>query len=261
MTAKITKLPTSEKQIDKDRSNAQRSTGPRSGAGKAIAGRNALQHGLCAAETPVLPDEDAGVFRQYHQRLMAELAPRGMLEAAMVERIANLQWRLARAGGIEAAIFAVEHARRAHLLAESRCSEADPGSMPDWDQVRRYPPRGGVQFEDDEEPHVLAAVETWNTQLATYKKARAKRDVAREQYRSMTGAKTFDHLMDQPKRLENLTRYEINLYRQLEAALRQYWMVAGVRPRPADDAPEILQSAPADDDTAAPNVNGEALSD
>ena len=41
----------SEKQIAANRRNAQRSTGPRSAAGKAIASRNAFRHGLSSLPT------------------------------------------------------------------------------------------------------------------------------------------------------------------------------------------------------------------
>jgi hypothetical protein len=49
------------KQITANRKNAQKSTGPRSSAGKTKAARNALAHGLRAAEI-LLPDEDGKRF-------------------------------------------------------------------------------------------------------------------------------------------------------------------------------------------------------
>ncbi len=43
-------MKTTEKQIAANRRNAARSTGPISAAGKAIAARNSLKHGLLAQE-------------------------------------------------------------------------------------------------------------------------------------------------------------------------------------------------------------------
>ncbi len=249
MTAKISKFPTSAKQAAANRANARHSTGPRTLAGKAIAARNALAHGLCAAAMPVLPDEDAGVFKEFHRRLVEDLAPDGMLECGIVERIAVLQWRLARAGRIEAAIFALEHARRAHAQAKERVKETDPGSMPDWDWLRDNPPPGQIWIEDDDAPHVIEAAKDWNAEMATHKTSVLIRDAAWERYRGMTEAATFSHFMHQPQALETLSRYEIGLYRQLEAVLRQFWLVAGRRPRRPMEPPEIIQEAsPAPDD-------------
>ena len=48
----------SQKQIEANRRNAQRSTGPASELGKAVAKFNALKHGM-TADTAVLPYEDS----------------------------------------------------------------------------------------------------------------------------------------------------------------------------------------------------------
>ena len=219
--------------------------------------RNALRHGLCAAETPVLPDEDAGTFREFHRQVVEDLGPRGRVEAAMVERIATLQWRLARTGRIEAAIFAVEQARRTCELAETRAQEKHPGETPDWAWLRNNPPRSFRYFMpvESDPPHIVTAVAKWNARQAAYEKAQAKSDVARERYRSMTGAATLDHVMQQPRALETLTRYEVNLYRQLELALRQFWMTAGRRMRPRPAPPEIVQEVPTDAVETLPPAN------
>ncbi len=59
---------------------------------------------------------------------------------------------------------------------------------------------------------------------------------------------TFLHtLYRAPQALETLSRYEVGLYRQLEAALRQYWLVAGSRQRRRSDAPpELVQDVSSD---------------
>jgi hypothetical protein len=50
-----------EAQINANRRNAKKSTGPRTSVGKERSSRNALQHGLLARES-VLPDEDGEEF-------------------------------------------------------------------------------------------------------------------------------------------------------------------------------------------------------
>ena len=181
----------------------------------------------------------------YRKRFeFADLAPNGMLEGAMVERIAQLQWRLARAGRMEAAIFALEHARRAFVLADERATETDPGKMPDWDWVRDNPPPETVWIQDDDAPHVIETVKEWNAECGTHKIAKFKRDRARETHRGMVEAATFSHFVHQPAVLETLSRYETGLYRQLEAALRQYWAVVCHRPR-RPMPPVVEEAAPA----------------
>ncbi len=95
---------TSERQAAANRRNALRSTGPKTPEGKEKAKLNALRHGL-RAETLVLPDEDPAEFERFRDALFDELVPGGELEAALVERIVLLAWRLRRVGQIEARVF------------------------------------------------------------------------------------------------------------------------------------------------------------
>jgi len=85
-----------ERQIEANRANARRSTGPRTEAGKARSRMNALRHGL-RAETVVLAHEDRAAFEELHADLRADLAPAGALEALLVEQIAAGAWRMRRA--------------------------------------------------------------------------------------------------------------------------------------------------------------------
>jgi len=94
----------SEAQIAANRLNAQKSTGPRTAAGKARAARSSLWHGLTAASLVVL-DEDEADFDNFHTWLMSDLKPVGELECSLVERIAVLSWRLRRVAKAEAALI------------------------------------------------------------------------------------------------------------------------------------------------------------
>jgi len=94
----------SEAQVAANRLNAQKSTGPKTPAGKARAARSSLWHGLTAASLVVL-DEDEADFDNFHTWLMSDLKPVGELECSLVERIAVLSWRLRRVAKAEAALI------------------------------------------------------------------------------------------------------------------------------------------------------------
>ena len=87
---------TTEAQIQANRVNAQKSTGPRSDQGKAIASQNALKHGL-RSEQAVIVGEDVGEFEFYRERMLGDLAPEGASESMLAERVVSLSWRLRRA--------------------------------------------------------------------------------------------------------------------------------------------------------------------
>lgn len=93
-----------QKQIQANQQNAQKSTGPKSDAGKAVAKMNAITHGL-TAEAVVIKDEDPAVFAQLRDDLICEFAPKSTTEFQLVERAAGLLWRLRRVPQIEASLM------------------------------------------------------------------------------------------------------------------------------------------------------------
>lgn len=95
---------TTKKQINANRRNAKKSTGPRSDRGKQTAARNALKHGFCASGV-LLSDEDPAVFEQFSQNLRRELNPNGSVENMLAGRIVALSWRLQRAVRLQSGVF------------------------------------------------------------------------------------------------------------------------------------------------------------
>ena len=85
-----------QEQIKANRQNAQKSTGPRTDEGKAVVSQNAVKHGIFAAEA-VITGENPADYEAYHDQFLAELAPVGMTESMLAERIISLGWRLRRA--------------------------------------------------------------------------------------------------------------------------------------------------------------------
>jgi len=86
----------SQAQIDANRVNAQKSTGPRTAEGKAVSSQNAVRHGLFAREA-VIHGEDPAEFELYREAYLADLRPVGPMESTLAERIVSLSWRLLRA--------------------------------------------------------------------------------------------------------------------------------------------------------------------
>jgi hypothetical protein len=107
-------------QIAANRANAQRSTGPKTGAGKAAAARNARKHGLFAKEVLAM-GEDAARFAELSQRVREALAPQGELEDALCARIVGCLWRLRRIVRLESAMVGNEDGLHPASLLERGC--------------------------------------------------------------------------------------------------------------------------------------------
>jgi hypothetical protein len=91
-------------QIEANRRNALRSTGPRSEAGRVIASRNALKRGL-TAERVILFDEQREAFERFYADIISALKPQGPMETQLAERVAVNAWRLRRAYRVESGLF------------------------------------------------------------------------------------------------------------------------------------------------------------
>ncbi len=98
-------------QVLANRSNAQKSTGPRTAEGKALVAQNAVKHGLLAQRV-VVKGEDPEEFALYREGMLEDLEPAGSVEALLAERVVNLAWRLRRAERLEGAVFDVLEAQR-----------------------------------------------------------------------------------------------------------------------------------------------------
>ena len=82
-------------QINANRQNAQKSTGPRSAEGKAKVAKNAVKHGVFASEL-LIKGENQADFDLFRDELLSELAPAGAVESMLAERFVSLSWRLQR---------------------------------------------------------------------------------------------------------------------------------------------------------------------
>jgi hypothetical protein len=118
----------SQRQIEANRSNSKKSTGPKSAEGKAAIRFNALRHGL-TAENIVLSIEERPVFEQLHDEFLGEHQPGTPTERLLVEQMVAAAWRLRRVRATETAYFDREMERLDHL---TKGDYPQPGP---WDRM------------------------------------------------------------------------------------------------------------------------------
>jgi hypothetical protein len=97
---------TSLRQIEANRRNALKSTGPVTAAGKQRSRRNALRHGL-TAETVIGALEDPLDYRAFERSITAGFDVQTAVERELVLRLASLLWRLRRATAIETGLLEI----------------------------------------------------------------------------------------------------------------------------------------------------------
>ena len=94
-------------QIEANRRNAQRSTGPKTDGGKARVRRNAVKHGMTARTImPVLPQEDPKELEDQIQQAITAMKPRNLLELDLVCRAVRLAGEIDRAERVATAHLA-----------------------------------------------------------------------------------------------------------------------------------------------------------
>jgi hypothetical protein len=112
---------TSFRQIEANRRNARKSTGPITEDGKQRSRCNAVRHGL-TAETVIGALEDAEDYQAFEAAITADYNVQSAVERELVLRLASLLWRLRRATTMEAGLFEIQanhlkefrRARRVH---------------------------------------------------------------------------------------------------------------------------------------------------
>ena len=85
----------SERRILANRANAQKSTGPKTPAGKATSSMNGVRHGLCST-TFVLFNENLEEYTQLRDEFIARFGPRDQVELELIERMVHACWNLRR---------------------------------------------------------------------------------------------------------------------------------------------------------------------
>ena len=207
-----------EAQINANRENAKKSTGPRSAEGKAASSRNRLLHGL-RANKHILLDEDPAEFLLLIHDHFDRFQPVGPGEEKLVLRIAADQWRLDRALPAEAGIYR----DRFHDVAKK-------------DEVRRH------QYDNKKRD-----AEKYGDPVPPPPTPPAERDLL---------ARAFNVDCEGPNSFARLARYESSIERYIDRCLRQLKTYQNTRlasspdpanqPSPATETGQAVQPAEAD---------------
>jgi hypothetical protein len=126
---------TSFRQIEANRRNALRSSGPRTEEGKQQSRRNALRHGL-TAETVIDGLEDSEDYRAFEAAVIADYDARTAVERELVLRLASLLWRLRRIISIETDLLRIQ----ADIVSERREPFCGPPAEREGGSSARLPP-------------------------------------------------------------------------------------------------------------------------
>ena len=194
---------TSEKQIQANRRNALKSTGPKTPQGKAAIRLNANKHGLRSQEV-LLPGEDEEALNELDENLRAELQPVGELENLLVEGIVAAHWRLRRLRRVEAGIFAWELYGELLERAQGEAQTYERSAHEDF-MEHRFGPDPRIT---DEQKHQEA--------LSKAQEIKAKQDAE-----TATLGRTFILDADQANAFSKLSRYETAIWRSLYKALHE----------------------------------------
>ena len=103
----------SQRKLEANRANAQKSTGPRTDAGKRRSSLNAQTHGLRArlSTDALVCQHEREDFQLLADALHEELNPQSPLQHLLAERLALLAWKMRRTAAAEAALLDKDLAR------------------------------------------------------------------------------------------------------------------------------------------------------
>ena len=142
-------------QIEANRGNASRSTGPKTEAGKRRSRRNSVRHGL-TAETVIDVFEDPEDYKAFELSVTADFDAQTAVERELVLRLASLLWRLRRATAVETGLLQIQ----GEILREIRQAlgtQTQPHDL-NVDMIFRF-----VGGSDGIRPH-----QEWNNRRADY---------------------------------------------------------------------------------------------
>ena len=122
-------------QINANRRNALKSTGPKSPAGKTRSSQNALRHGF-ASKQIVLNTEDEAAFQALHAQFLDEYQPSGPTECMLVDEVAVAAWRLRRMQSLETVLLDVRFVLEPGFWDPETRKKFDPQD-PSWTRFRQ----------------------------------------------------------------------------------------------------------------------------
>ncbi len=190
---------TSLRQIEANRRNSLKSTGPRTQEGKRRSRRNALRHGL-TAETVIEIFEDVEDYKAFEAAVIVDFDAHTAVQRELALRLASLLWRLRRATSIETDLMRIH----AEILHEG-CDPSDGDSAARAHSSTPQPGSGDGAFVGDDQ-RVLSG-----TRGLSY---------------SFLRLASCDHGV-----FERLSRYEAALWRQAVQTLAALQAIRRIAPR------------------------------
>ena len=189
-----------EAQINANRENAKKSTGPTTAEGKAKSSRNGIPRPP-RTNQHLLDDDDPGVLMLLLQDLFSRFRPVGEGEEQLVLRIGLDQWRLQRAIPLEAGIF---RDRFQDVAAKDKSGEKQYAKAKEW-------------AEQDSKPTPPPPTPPAEGDLL---------------------ARAFNADCAGPNSFSKLARYESHLERSIDRCLRQLKAYQAARNTPHPGDPE-----------------------
>ncbi|MHC4927317.1 MAG: hypothetical protein ACYTER_08310 [Planctomycetota bacterium] len=190
-------------QIEANKRNAQKSTGPKTHSGKATVAQNAVKHGLFTNKI-LIKDENPDDYQTHRKDMLEDLAPVGALETILAERIIHLAWRLFRLNRIQSETFDT-------LTAQTR--PKDEIKLPGWEDgwPEDFPIDPGTALDLLEEGGNELYVETMIPAQITYqdklkKQGRSKTlflDLGRIAVEDFSKTRVLERLLMYERRIEN----------------------------------------------------------
>jgi len=196
---------TSFKQIEANRRNARKSTGPTTEEGKQRSRCNAVRHGL-TAETVIGALEDADDYRAFEAAIIADYDAQSAVERELVLRLASLLWRLRRATAMETGLFEIQ---AEHLSGFRESRMLQPASRDLVYALFRPTDPGSHGGNSTPTPSTTELLPRFDSQTA---------EPAADP--SLHLAQCFLRLANLPNHaLDRLSRYEYTLWRQVSQTL------------------------------------------
>ena len=192
---------TSYRQIEANRRNALKSTGPKTEAGKQVSRCNAVRHGL-TAETVIGALEEAEDYKAFEAAITADYDAQSAVERELGLRLASILWRLRRATSMETGLFEIQ-AQQLHDYRQSRQLLSNSREVIH------------TMFRWAESASVDAASLSAVRNIETLSDSGLKADAAAIEF-----ARCFLRLANLPNfALDRLSRYESSLWRQASRVL------------------------------------------
>ena len=124
------KKTVTEKQLQANRRNSQKSTGPRTEEGKQHSSRNALQHGIFSSAVVITVGPNAENAEEYQnllQGMMNYWRPIGTMEVELVRDITDTIWRRTRCKRFEVGGLMRARQRERERVAREECDSVRRG--------------------------------------------------------------------------------------------------------------------------------------